>query len=255
VWATHGHYLDVHTTIPMFERLGAGAMARLLGKPATAAASSEDYETVLGPIYAWLHATAQHGTPARNRSRADGSGSGEGASARLWAQLRQGVRRGGWRRWGLKIVFPMFVFAANRAGLCPVRAEIDGAALRRAPLRALGEVVGRLGVDAEYVIFGHSHRAGPLPGDDLAEWRAPSGARLLNVGSWVDEPGFLGSTPARSPYRFGFAARITDDGPPELVNLLDSGQESVDMRQKVGQSGLREAGREADGVAGNAVAD
>jgi predicted phosphodiesterase len=215
VWATHGHYLDVHTTIPMFERLGAGAMARVVGKQAGAAGCCEDYETLLAPIYAWLHATAQHGTPARGRR------SSEGASARVWAELRQGVHKGGWRRVGLKAVFPMMIFAANRAGLGPVRAEIDGAALRRAPLRALAEVTARLKVDADQVIFGHSHRAGPLPGDDLAEWSCAGGARFINVGSWVHEPAFLGPRPGESPYRPGFAARLGDNGSaPELVNLL-----------------------------------
>ena len=38
VYAMHGHYADRHTTVPMFERLGAGVMARVvrdsLGRPA-----------------------------------------------------------------------------------------------------------------------------------------------------------------------------------------------------------------------------
>ena len=217
VWATHGHYLDIHTTVPMFERLGAGATARVVRKPATAAAGAEDYEAVLSPLYAWLHAAAQNGTPARGRR----AGSSEGPSAKVWAELRQGVRRGGWRRWGLKTVFPVMIWTVNRAGLGPVRADISGTALRCAPLRALGEVITRLGVDADYVLFGHSHRAGPLPADDVTEWCAPSGARLINVGCWVHEPAFVGPTPGASPYRYGFGVRLNGDGPPELVNLLD----------------------------------
>ena len=86
--------------------------------------------------------------------------------------------------------------------------------LRRAPLLALGECVTRLEIDADYILFGHTHRAGPLPGRRPSEWRAPLGARLLNIGSWVDEPAFLGLTPGASPYRFGFAAQLVDDGPP-----------------------------------------
>ena len=31
VYATHGHYLDLHTTVPLVERLGAGVMARIVG--------------------------------------------------------------------------------------------------------------------------------------------------------------------------------------------------------------------------------
>ena len=39
-------------------------------------------------------------------------------------------------------------------------------------MRAFAEVLRRLAVPADYVIFGHTHRAGPLPGDERAEWWA-----------------------------------------------------------------------------------
>src|SRR5690242_3709456 len=62
VYAIHGHYADRHTTVPMFERLGAGVMARLARDPAEGPARAEDYEAVLAPIYAWIHAVAQNRT-------------------------------------------------------------------------------------------------------------------------------------------------------------------------------------------------
>ena len=34
VYATHGHYLDCHLTVPTLERLSLGAMSRVLGRPA-----------------------------------------------------------------------------------------------------------------------------------------------------------------------------------------------------------------------------
>ena len=74
---------------------------------------------------------------------------------------------------------------------------------------------------APHVIFGHTHRAGPLAGDDESEWRTVAGGRLHNTGNWVHDPGFLGRDPSRSPYRPGFAIRVGATGPPELVNLLD----------------------------------
>ncbi|HEU4656450.1 MAG TPA: metallophosphoesterase, partial [Capillimicrobium sp.] len=37
VYATHGHYLDLHSTVPTFERLGAGLTTRLTGEPPPAA--------------------------------------------------------------------------------------------------------------------------------------------------------------------------------------------------------------------------
>ena len=48
VYATHGHYCDRHTTVPMFERLGAGAMARIVREPADGPRRAEDYEAALG---------------------------------------------------------------------------------------------------------------------------------------------------------------------------------------------------------------
>ena len=117
--------------------------------------------------------------------------------------------------------FPVAVAALNLAKLGPLRADISGPELRRAGLRAFGEVVARLDVGAAHVVFGHTHRAGPLPGDELVEWRAPTGAQLINCGCWVHEPGFLGSRPDQSPHRVGFAAVLGDGGPPRLINLVD----------------------------------
>jgi hypothetical protein len=117
--------------------------------------------------------------------------------------------------------FGLSVATINRLGLGPVRADLSTAQLRRASLVALDEVVVRLEVDASWVIFGHSHRAGPLPDDDRSEWRTRTGASILNSGCWVHERAFLGPDPARSPYRAGFAVQLDDTGPPELVNLLD----------------------------------
>ena len=110
--------------------------------------------------------------------------------------------------------------ALNRVGIGPLHPDVSGPELRRAGLRAFGRVLERLAVPAGYVIFGHTHRAGPLPGDDRSEWLAGTGGQMLNTGSWVYERGFLGDDPARSPYRPGFAAVLDDEGPPELINLL-----------------------------------
>jgi hypothetical protein len=117
--------------------------------------------------------------------------------------------------------FPALIALLNRARIGPLEADISGTELRRAGLRAFSEVLPRLQVDARYAIFGHTHRAGPLPSDQKSDWRTSSGVSILNTGSWVDEPAFLGRDPASSPYRPGFAVEFSDDGPPELVNLLD----------------------------------
>jgi hypothetical protein len=217
VWATHGHYLDVHMTVPSIERLGAGAMRRIVSPPQNGSsppASAEEYEAILTPIYAWLHAVAQGATPGRGRGL-------QGGSVRGWQAL-SGPRRGRTIRGrAIAAAYPVVIAALNRAGLGPLRAEVSGPALRRSGLRGMSEVCARLGVSAPYVIFGHTHRAGPLPGNDAAEWVTARGSRLINSGCWIHEAAFMGPDPSQSPYRTGFCVVVDDDGPPRLVNLLD----------------------------------
>jgi Calcineurin-like phosphoesterase len=218
VYATHGHYLDRHVTIPSFERLGAGVLGRLLGALPDRAASPDDYEVVLAPMYALLDAVAAR--VADGRAAAPGN-----ASARAWRRLsNDGARE--WRARALAGAFPVGIGALNRIGLGPLRADLSGAELRRASLRAMGEVVARLRIDARHVIFGHTHRSGPLAGDDVGEWRSSAGVSLLNAGCWVYESMYL-DRQWGSPYWPGGAARLDDAGEPRLQRLLDG----VDARE------------------------
>jgi hypothetical protein len=225
VYAIHGHYADRHTTVPMFERIGAGAMARLARDSADGPASAEGYEAILAPIYAWIHAVAQ------NRTSAGRHGT-DGASGRAWRTLSSnGVRRRHPRRTAVKLAFPVAVAALNRARLGPLKADISGPELRRAGLLAFATTLRRLGARAPHVIFGHTHRAGRLPDDDGGEWRTPEGAGLTNTGCWVYERAYLGRNASDSPYRPGFCAVLEDDGPPVLSNLLD-GVVATDMMSR-----------------------
>ena len=73
----------------------------------------------------------------------------------------------------------------------------------------MAEVARRLGIDAGHVIFGHTHRPGPLAGDDPAEW-----GRLINTGSWNYTPVFLTATPGESPYWPGTCVLVEPSGSP-----------------------------------------
>ena len=119
VYATHGHYADLHLTIPTIERLAAGVMARIVGLAGRGPTSAEDYEAALAPLYAWIHAMAQRIDPARG-------GSLHGGSVRGWHALT-GPGRRGLRRRSAALAFPVVVAALNRAGLGPLRAELSGA--------------------------------------------------------------------------------------------------------------------------------
>jgi hypothetical protein len=210
VYATHGHYGDRHNTVPILERLGAGLTVRVAGEPEAGPARPEDYEAALAPMYAWADTIAQSG----------GLRLGGGGSFQIgaWQRLNGGAgARRTVRARAMAFGLAAAVAGLNRAGMGPLRSDVTGAALRRGALAAFTEVVDRLAVPpAAHVIFGHTHRAGPLPGDDRGEW-----GRLINVGSWVHEPRFIGDDPLGSPYRPGFAAVVGDDGPPALINVLD----------------------------------
>lgn len=213
VYALHGHYADRHTTVPMFERLGAGVMARVVRDSGHGPARAEDYEATLAPIYAWIHAVAQSRT-STGRHRTDG------ASSRAWRALSSS---GGKRpsRTAMKLAFPAAVAGLNLARLGPLKADISGPELRRAGLLAQATTLRRLSVRAPHVIFGHTHRAGALPNDHGGEWLTADGTTLHNTGCWVYEDIYLRGGAAKSPYRPGFCAVVGDDGPPEVINALD----------------------------------
>ena len=224
IYATHGHYLDRHLTIPTFERLALAAVERALGPSPNEAedpldapegpTDPDEYERALTPVYAFLFALAQGVSPDRR---------GPGPSARIWAAMSEGATRAQkLRGWLLgSVALPGAVGMANRFGLGPVKPDLSPGAITRAGIAAMGDVIDRLGIEAEHVIFGHTHRRGPLKGEP--EWTAPSGAALLNSGSWTHMPGLIGSaTAAESPYWPGTVVEVGESGPPEARLLLES---------------------------------
>jgi hypothetical protein len=213
VYALHGHWADVHSTVPTFERLAAGAMARWVVTMPPDGATPDDYEAILSPLYAWMHALTQRSEHRVLRA-------GAGASARAWVALAGGARRRPLRALALGAGYTALIAAINATGIGPVDRDLSGAALRRGGLRGLHEVLRRLDVSARYVVWGHSHRSGPWPRDDQGEWITPAGTRILNAGCWVYQRHFLGEEPNASPYWPGTAVLLEDGGPPRLMRLL-----------------------------------
>jgi hypothetical protein len=285
VYATHGHYLDCHLTVPTLERLGIGAMGRMLRRPAHGFTGAEDYEAVMTPVFAWIDAVARQaptgetlngGTTVRawralgggggtgggrnsggdtgggrnsggdtgggrNTDGASGAEGGANGADGASSGRRNGYRRpNGYRRRAgdvgralrarsLAGSFKLGVAALNRTGMGPFNADISGGELRRAGLRAMGEVVEHLDLlptlhagsgDPVHVVFGHTHRAGPLPGDDPVEWGAPTGVRLMNTGCWTFDSYFLTGAAGEHPYWPGSCVLVEEDGPPILRRLL-----------------------------------
>jgi predicted phosphodiesterase len=177
LYATHGHYLDCHNQVATFECLARALAERLTRAPKDGYHTPDDYEAVLAPVYRSIYRIAQ--------------------SRRARHVARLGQAMVGWGD-GL---------TGYRGHRHPARAGIG-----RPGVDAMAQVVERLRIDADYVLFGHLHRPG--------SWRAGDGTALVNTGSWVYEPGHLGPSFQSSPYWPGTCAIARDDGPPELRNLL-----------------------------------
>lgn len=214
VYAMHGHYADVHTTMPQMERLAAGVMARLGSSVPEAAAVAEDYERLQAPLYAWADSVGQHAPKGPNGPANGGYG------AQAYALLKGGEERHPVTRRAVGVGFPLTLKALSLA-LGPLSPDLSSGNIRRSGINAVAEAVRRLGIDAEHVITGHTHRAGPLPEDDPSEWVTPSGVRMHNSGNWVYEKHFMPSPPyANSPYWPGTVLVLEDEGPPRLKRLL-----------------------------------
>jgi UDP-2,3-diacylglucosamine pyrophosphatase LpxH len=191
VWATHGHYLDLHL-LPV----SAYGIARgLLGRPPKTSALPIDYELTRRPSLTrttrWM--------PRPVAALLDD------AAELLRASTMPRIQRGLLHR-----------------RIAPLTAMLLGMQMRRASIPALARVVHRLGVDADWVVFGHVHRLGPLAGDDLEQWRGPGGRpRIVNTGSWVYEPLLLHRVRPPHPYWPGGAVLLEPDGDPRAIGLLD----------------------------------
>jgi UDP-2,3-diacylglucosamine pyrophosphatase LpxH len=194
VWATHGHYLDRH----LLPDSAFGITRGLLGRLPRDGAVPADYEQRGASI------TAVEGWLARWLPRPLAVLADDAAEL-LRAATMPGI--------------PLRLLSHRWA---PLTVLLLGMQMRRASIPALARVAHRLGVDADWVVFGHVHRCGPLASDDVAQWRGPGGRpRIANTGSWVYEPLLLHRAAPPHPYWPGGAIVIEGDGDPRAIGLLD----------------------------------
>jgi UDP-2,3-diacylglucosamine pyrophosphatase LpxH len=195
VWATHGHYLDRH----LLPESAFGIARGLLGRLPRDGATPTDYERAGGPSLTRLEALLTRWLPR--------------PLAALLDDLAEFVRAS---------TMPVAGRGLVGGRLASLPATLLGAQMRRASIPALARVVHRLGVDAEWVVFGHVHRCGPLAGDDPERWRGPGGKpRIANTGSWVHEPLLVHDANPPHPYWPGGAILLEPDRAPRAVGLLD----------------------------------
>jgi hypothetical protein len=195
VWATHGHYLDRHLLPEVAYGVARGVLGRLPRDGATPA----DYEQAGGPSFTRVEALLTNRLPR--------------PLAAVWDDLVESVRAA---------TMPGIPRRLLGRRIAPLTAMVLGVQARRASIPALGRVVHRLDVDAEWVIFGHVHRCGPLTGDDLRRWQGPGGRpQLANSGSWVHEPLLVHRARPPHPYWPGGAILLEDGHDPQAIGLLD----------------------------------
>jgi hypothetical protein len=215
VYATHGHYIDLHLRLPRLECIAAAAVRRMGRRAFPEQATPRDYERVLRPIYGLAFGAAQS-APRRPRER------DLGPSEAVW-ELLAGDRPDRTRARQIKVqaaraAFPAVIDGVNRLLRADFDSDISGAAITRSGIEAGIELARRLGVDGSHVITGHTHRGGPRPEEDA--WRLPGGGELHNTGNWVF------STPLHRPgtppngYWPGTVTWVEDSGPPRRVELL-----------------------------------
>jgi Calcineurin-like phosphoesterase len=194
VWATHGHYLDRHLLPEAAYGIARGALGRLPRDGAT----PDDYERAGGPSFTRLESFLTRWLPRPLAALSDD------IAEVLRAMTMPGIPR---------------LLLGRR--FSPLNVMLLGLQMRRASIPALARVVHRLGANADWVLFGHVHRCGPLAADDSQRWRGPGGTpRIVNTGSWVYEPLLVHHVTPPHPYWPGGAVRL-GGGDPEVVGLLD----------------------------------
>jgi hypothetical protein len=208
VYATHGHYLDVHLSLPRAECLAAATMMRFLGPPPRRATPT-DYERVLRPLYGFAYGLAQV-LPIRRRR----NGPGERAWGVLAGERKARTLRGR----AAAASFPTAIRGLNRLLHADFDPDVTPPAIFRSGLEAGVEMATRLGIDNVHVITGHTHRGGPLP--DESAWSLLRGGQLHNTGSWVFATAFHHPGRPPSPYWPGTVTWLEDNAPPRRVQLL-----------------------------------
>ena len=214
VYATHGHYMDLHLTLPRAECVALAAVRRL-SRPLPDPAGPADYERIVRPLYGLGYGVAQ-ALPRRSRRRE--LGPSEAAWELLAADRPDRDRRRRLKARAARAAFPAVVAGVNRLLHAEFDSDISGDRIFRSGVDGAAEVARRLGVDEGHVIVGHTHRAGPRPGEE--PWRLPGGGQLHNTGNWVF------STPLHRPgmppnaYWPGTVTWLEDSGPPRRAELL-----------------------------------
>jgi Calcineurin-like phosphoesterase superfamily domain len=206
VYATHGHYMDCHMTLPRLECIAAAATMRTL-RPLPERPGPADYERVLRPVYGLTYGLAQGGV-ARRAAR---------PSERAYRAIAGGNGMPRWRRAALRAAVPASVWGINRLLRAEFDASLDGPTISRNCIAAATELAERLRLGAAHVLTGHTHRGGPYEDET---WMLATGGHLHNTGSWVFATAFHHPGTPPGSYWPGTVTWLDDESPPRRTRLL-----------------------------------
>jgi hypothetical protein len=208
VYATHGHYMDCHMSLPRLECIAAAATMRTL-RPLPPHPMPADYEGVLQPVYGFTYGLAQ-GSVARRAAR---------PSERAWRAVSgSNGSVGRVRRAALRAAVPAGLWGINRLLRADFDTNFSASSISGSGVAAATEMAARLRLGAAHTITGHTHRAGPDEGD--ASWELPNGGHLHNTGSWVFATAFHHPGTPPDPYWPGTLTWLEESGPPRRERLL-----------------------------------
>jgi hypothetical protein len=214
VYATHGHYMDLHLRLPRAECVILAGVSRLSGPLLPDRADPADYERIVRPLYGIAYGAAQ----GRTRRLKAELGPSEAAWELIAGDRSDRTRGRRLKARAARAAFPLAIAGINRLFRADFEPEISGEMIFRTGVEGAAELARRLGVDGGHVITGHTHRGGPRDGE--TPWPLPGGGQLHNTGNWVF------STPLHNPgrppnsYWPGTVTWLEDSGPPRQVELL-----------------------------------
>lgn len=229
VYAMHGHYMDCHLTLPRGECIGSAAVARVT-RPLPDPAGPEDYERLLRPLYGLAFGLAQSGDPRVSSGSA-------GPEERAWKWLFGSSAESRRRQIATTVIsqgaVPAATWTLNRLLGTRFESDLSAAAITSAGIAGMTETIRRLRIDAEHVIVGHSHRAGPREGE--APWTLAGGGRLHNAGNWIFASAFHRPDSQPGPYWPGTVTWLEGTEPPRRVSVL-AGRSAAELARIAGTS-------------------
>jgi hypothetical protein len=212
VYATHGHYMDCHMTLPRLECIAAAAVMRAFG-PVPDSAMPLDYERVLRPLYGLSYSLAQSELAQRATRPSERAWRAISGRNRAGGRVRRAVRNA-----AIGSGVPASIWGINRLLHSDFTPVLSPGAIAASGVDAATELAERLGIGSGHLITGHTHRGGP--GEEEGEWPLRGGGSLHNTGSWIFASAFHHPGTPPGPYWPGTVTWVEDDEPPRRVRLL-----------------------------------